>query len=347
MLVSEKKLRNWFLQNARDFPWRNNPTPYEVWISEVMLQQTQAARVVGYYKQWMKRFPTIEILAKASLDEVLKHWEGLGYYARCRSLHAAAHDIVDRFQGKIPQDIALLESIKGLGPYTIGAILAFGYKQKQAAVDANVVRVLTRYFAIADDISKANTIKKLRERAHSLLPDHDSHIISEALIELGATVCKKKPECQVCPLQNECKSYLLKSQNSFPVNSKKISYQSLFRDVAVISCDDYFLLRQGKRGIACSGLYEFCYFDSQIGGRSIDDMQKLISCNLQLDTTFEMHLDEEKHGFTRYRATLYPKLFIAKEKKAIDGHTWFSLKEAERLTFSSGHKRIINNIFKT
>lgn len=306
-----------------------------------MLQQTQAARVVEFYKRWMKRFPNIETLAKAPIEDVLKLWEGLGYYSRARAIHEASGDILRRFNGVIPNNAEALFTIKGIGPYTVGAILAFGYHQKQPAVDANVARVLARFLALSDDISKAKTLQKFRELAAGLLPDHEPHIVAEALIELGASVCKKKPECAACPLQHECTSYLAGTQNDFPVKSLKVVYETLFRDVAVVVCQDHFLLRQGKKGIACSGLYEFPYFDSHLGGMPASHVQQQLSEELALNTCFEMHLDEEKQSFTRFRVTLYPKLFKTTQKEPIKDHEWIRLDQLDSLTFSSGHKRVM------
>ncbi len=289
----------------------------------------------------MKKFPTIQQLANAPLDDVLKLWEGLGYYSRARSIHAASKDIVTRFNGNIPQDQASLESIKGLGPYTVGAILAFGFHQKQPAVDANVCRVLARYLELTDDISKAKTLKKFREHALALLPDHEPHVIAEALIELGASVCKKKPECLACPIRPDCKSYKAGTQHGLPIKSQKTTYEVLYRDVAVVVSGDFLLVRQGKKGMACSGLYEFPYFESLPDGRSFGDVGQLLINELSVDAHFDMHLDEEKHSFTRFRVTLYPKLFVAEKKKLIVDHEWVLLNQVESLTFSSGHKRIL------
>lgn len=333
-------LRTWFLHNRRDFPWRDNPSPYQVWISEVMLQQTQAQRVIEYYKRWMKRFPTVRALALSSQDDVIKMWEGLGYYSRARALHAAAQDIVTRFNGNIPANAEDLASIKGIGPYTVGAILAFGFKQKIAAVDANVLRVLARYFAYDDDISKTKNHEKFRQAANSLLPDHEPHVIAEAFIELGAAVCTKRPSCLECPLKASCKSYQNGNQALYPVKSQKVAYQKLYRDVAVVECNGSFLVRPGKKGIACSGLFEFPYFEGNFGGALGDDVQKLLVEELELEAEFAYHMDEEEQSFTRYRVTLYPKLFKAKEKVVVAGCEWHTLKGLDKLTFSSGHRRI-------
>ncbi|MBS0635726.1 MAG: A/G-specific adenine glycosylase [Verrucomicrobia bacterium] len=341
-----KKLATWFIQNRRDFPWRHNPTPYHVWISEVMLQQTQGPRVVDFYNRWMKRLPTLKSVAEAPLEDLLKLWEGLGYYSRVRSIHHAAKDIVERFNGALPNNAADLSSIKGLGPYTVGAILAFGFHQKQPAVDANVARVLARYFALSDDISKATTLKKFRELTLSVLPDNDPHIVAEALIELGAVICKKRPECTRCPLKQDCKAFKEGLQESLPVKSLKIAYETLYRDVAVVMHDEHLLVRQGKKGIACSGLYEFPYFDGPVAGRAGDELGSLLQNELQLDANFEYCLDDEKQSFTKYRVTLYPKFFRSQSKTAILDHVWVHKHDIGALTFSSGHKRLLDNILE-
>ena len=166
MTMSPKELihlKRWFLDQKRDFPWRENPSPYAVWVSEVMLQQTQAAVVISYFERWMQRFPTIQALADAPLEDVIKEWEGLGYYARARNLHAGARYVVENYEGQLPANAEQLYKIKGLGHYTVGAILSFAFQQRKAAVDGNVLRVLARYYGITDDIGKSATVKKCKD----------------------------------------------------------------------------------------------------------------------------------------------------------------------------------------
>lgn len=211
----------WFEKNKRDFPWRRNPSPYEVWVSEMMLQQTRASVVVAYYERWIRRFPDVHALAKASRDEVLKAWEGLGYYSRARNLHDGARKIIEEFNGRLPFEKEKLKAIKGLGPYTIGAILAFGFQKNEAAVDGNVMRVLSRYFLIEDDLRSSRTQKMIWNRAERIL-ERGTYKTSEALIELGATVCTaKKPVCVQCPLKRRCLAFAEGKQESLPNKSKK------------------------------------------------------------------------------------------------------------------------------
>jgi len=339
-----ERLRRWFSQNKRIFPWRGSPSAYEVWISEVMLQQTQSARVISYYSAWMQKFPTIEALACATQEEVLKTWEGLGYYSRARALHTAAQTFVRDFNATIPSCKETLLSISGLGSYTVGAILSFAFHKKEPAIDANVVRVLTRFFAHSDDISKPKTYKALYALCEKLLPEERPWEIVEALIELGAVVCQKKPLCGSCPLNNNCRAHGDKTQAHFPVKSQKICYEKLYREVCVIVSEDQKLLvRKGKEGIACSGLYEFSFFDCGPDGFESLEVQSRIKNEFALDAELVCHLDEQKQSFTRYRVTLYPKLFTAK-KRTVLGHEWQSLQEARLCTFSSGHKKILGKL---
>lgn len=337
---SIEKLRRWFLQNRRSFPWRENPSPYQVWVSEVMLQQTQASRVIGYYERWMELFPSIQHLAKASEEEVFKCWEGLGYYSRARSLHQAAIDLCNRYNGNLPTSKEELLSIKGLGPYTAGAIASFAFHQKAAAVDANVIRVLTRLFEITDDIAKTTTQKLLRNLAESLLPDEEPWVISEALIELGACICKQKPVCTQCPLKTYCASLKSGKMNDLPFTDRRTKYESLFREVAVITCGEFLLLRQGKKGQPCAGLFEFPYFETGESGLLPEDVEQKIAHEHGLQAMFQSYLEQQFHSYTRFRITLYPKLFEVTTTKQVEGCSWYSLDEIDKLTFSSGHRRI-------
>jgi A/G-specific adenine glycosylase len=334
--VNWKSLRDWFLDEKRDLPWRINPSPYQVWISEVMLQQTQVSVVIPYFERWMKRFPTIQSLAKASLDEVIKIWEGLGYYSRARNIHEAAKYVLNEHEGVLPSSKEELSKIKGLGPYTIGAIQSFAFKMKSAAVDGNVVRVLSRYFHIEEDISKGKTVQNMREMLEEKLPDVEPWVVSEALIELGATVCQKKPKCSVCPLRGTCKGYRQGVANELPVKSAKVKYEKLFRVVGVINCGDFYLVRRGEKGEIMSDLYEFPYFEGDKSG-----LDKTLKVKFGLSLKFVSEYPKVSHSFTRFRVELTPLHYHAKEKIPVEGYEWRTLQELHHLAFSSGHRKIL------
>lgn len=339
--IDVEALRKWFLENARDFPWRQDRTPYKVWVSEMMLQQTQANVVVPYFIRWMEQFPTIEALAQADLDTVLKAWEGLGYYSRARFLHQGAQHILDNHQGIFPSDLVDLKQIKGIGTYTCGAILSLAFGKKIAAVDGNVIRVLARYYGISDDISKPTTVKMITSFAQEILPDRSPGEINEGLIELGATLCKKqKPQCGKCPIKKSCKAYLHGTVDKIPFKSSKVKITQISRTVLLIKFDNYYLVRRVKSGEIMSDLYEFPYFES---AESLDLVRE-IKRSFKLQVEPQQCFPEVKQSFTRYRATLFPQLFIAKQKPVISDYEWLTTSEMAQKAFSSGHRKILEGL---
>ena len=184
-------LRSWFLSHGRKLPWRENKTPYRVWISEMMLQQTQVKTVLPYFERWMLLFPSIEKLAQAEEEEVIFAWEGLGYYARARSIHRGAKYLLKHHGGELPNSEEALLKIPGVGPYTLSAILNFAFERRSALIDGNVLRVLSRFYAIDDPIDLQKTKNKIKAALELILPEERPWIISEAIMELGATVCQK------------------------------------------------------------------------------------------------------------------------------------------------------------
>lgn len=340
-----EQFRTWFLLNQRKLPWRQKRTPYRVLVSEVMLQQTQASRVALYFDRWMKQFPTLENLAKATLSEVYKAWEGLGYYSRARSLHQMAQSIVDKHNSIIPNERERLLAIRGIGPYTVNALLAFAFGQNVAAVDANVVRVICRLFAVDGDV-KAEAVKnQIQLFASSLIPENKGYEIAEALIELGATVCKKSnPECTSCPFQKKCRAFQLGKVAELPLKNCKTKYEKLYRDVAIIRCGDLYLVKKEIDKKLMQGLYQFPYIESSEGGslpeQSIAAFEKKFEVSLQ----YMNALPDVQHSFTRFRATLYPKIMILYKKIDFVGYEWCSCDLLTQLAFSSGHRRIIASL---
>lgn len=340
-------LKKWFLSEQRDLPWRINRTPYSVWVSEMMLQQTQVSVVIPYFERWMQRFPTVKHLADASLDEVIKTWEGLGYYSRARYLHEGAKHIVVNHQGIFPEDSQELKKIKGLGPYTIGAIRSFAFHHKTSAVDGNVLRVLSRYFLIDSDIAKSSTVKQFQNLAESILPEKEPWIINEALIELGATICTKKPKCISCPLKSSCQAYLQGKTSLLPFKSTKIQIETLYRAVAVIRYQDQYLLKRGAKGKIMSDLYEFPYFETNEEGLGIEELQCKIRDQFACEVQIEVELPLVRHSFTRFRANLMPVQFSCKERGLLkENYHWIPYYRLTDLPFSSGHRQIVQEILK-
>ncbi len=336
------QLKNWFLDRRRDLPWRQDPTPYAVWVSEVMLQQTQVAVVIPYFVRWMQRFPTVEALAEVSVDEVIKLWEGLGYYSRARNLHAGARYVVDALGGVLPNDPAMLAKIKGLGPYTVAAIRAFAFHEKALAVDGNVLRVLSRYFDLHEDIGKPSTVSELRERGEALLPDVEPWIVAEALIELGATVCRRSAECKECPLGKGCLAQQRNTYASLPVRRQRPKTEKLFRAVAVIKSARGILLRRGEVGKIMHDLHEFPYFETEKSGMTAESIAEQMGVPLELD----YRMPKVTHSFTKYHVTLDPFVFSCPEPTELNGFQWHEWEQISQLAFSSGHRRVLKRLMQ-
>jgi len=215
------ELLNWYDVNKRDLPWRRSRDPYHIWVSEIMLQQTRVDTVIPYFHRFIERFPTIEALADAPEDDVLKCWEGLGYYSRARNLQSAARQITEQYGGVMPSGKEEVAGLKGVGPYTAGAIRSIAFNIPAAAVDGNVMRVLSRYFLIEDDIMKIKTRTRMEELVLTLVPEGRASDFTQALMELGALICTpKSPKCLVCPVMEHCAGRLEGKEESLPVKTK-------------------------------------------------------------------------------------------------------------------------------
>ncbi|MFD1428126.1 A/G-specific adenine glycosylase [Kroppenstedtia sanguinis] len=216
-----KKLLDWYDRNQRDLPWRESKDPYRVWVSEIMLQQTRVDTVIPYYERFMSLFPTPGALAAAKEDDVIKAWEGLGYYSRARNLHTAVKEVVETYDGVVPDDPATVSRLKGVGPYTTGAILSIAYNRPIPAVDGNVFRVLSRWFALWDDVTRTSARRKFEELDRLLIPQDRPGDFNQALMELGALICTPvSPACADCPVQEECQAYRDGIQAELPVKTK-------------------------------------------------------------------------------------------------------------------------------
>jgi A/G-specific adenine glycosylase len=216
-----EKLLDWFRARQRNLPWRKDKDPYRIWVSEIMLQQTRVDTVIPYYERFLERFPTLEALANAPEEDVLKAWEGLGYYSRARNLQAAVREVHVTYGGAVPDTLDEISKLKGIGPYTAGAILSIAYNVAEPAVDGNVLRVMTRYWGIFDDIVKVKTRVNIEDRLRPLIPQTSAGDFTQALMELGSLVCTPKlAKCEECPVTADCVAYERGIQLELPVKSK-------------------------------------------------------------------------------------------------------------------------------
>ncbi|MCB1177420.1 MAG: A/G-specific adenine glycosylase [Leptospiraceae bacterium] len=237
--MNQKKLINWYQKNKRNLPFRKDKNPYKIWISEVMLQQTRVGAMLPSYENFIKKFPTIEILAKSSEKEVLSFWKGLGYYSRAINLRKGAIYLVTNFNGKFPRKLEEILKVPGIGPYTGRAILSIAFDEPVAVLDGNVKRVLSRLFCYEKDIKDSKNNIELQEIADSFLNINFSGDHNQAMMELGATICILNPICLYCPINNSCKAYLSGKVNEFPIRKKE-------KEKLEIKLIFYFVTKNGK-----------------------------------------------------------------------------------------------------
>ena len=273
------KLVNWYKVNKRDLPWRNTANAYYIWLSEIILQQTRVAQGMPYYLAFVKVFPKVEDLANASEDEVLKMWQGLGYYSRARNLHFTAKDIANNYDGMFPEDHKKILALKGVGAYTAAAIASFAFGMPYAVVDGNVIRVLSRIFGVDTPFDSTLGKKQFAELAQELLIKDNPSEYNQAIMEFGAVQCKpKSPDCSVCPMQDFCEAYNKNIIAELPVKSKKIKVKNRYLHFLMIEQEEHVYLGKRKKGI-WTGLYEFPFleFDYKISENNVIESEEWIS----------------------------------------------------------------------
>lgn len=255
-------LLGWYRENKRDLPWRNTKNPYEIWLSEIILQQTRVAQGMEYYYKFINNYPTVFDLANASEQEVLNDWQGLGYYSRARNLHFSAKYIVNELKGEFPSDFKSILQLKGVGKYTASAIASFAYGLPCAVVDGNVYRVLSRVFGIDTPIDSTQGQKQFQELADELIDEKNPAEYNQAIMEFGAIQCVPAPDCMKCVFQLECEAKKLDTIKLLPVKSKKIKQTKRYFHFLVDSSNDFIYIekREGK-GI-WQNMYQFPLFES-------------------------------------------------------------------------------------
>lgn len=272
--ILQVNLLEWFKESKRDLPFRQTKDPYFIWVSEIMAQQTQIDTLIPFYHRFIDQFPTIFCLALASEDEVIKAWEGLGYYSRARNLHQAARIIVSDYDGFIPETLAELTKLPGIGPYTGAAIASIAFNQKVSAVDGNVLRVISRYTNSFDDIGEAKTRKRITAWLDNILPEAAGDF-NEALMELGALICTpQSPQCQICPICSGCQSHAAGTTGVVPVKAKKQQQTTKKMEVGIVwQNDQLFFVRRPESGLL-SGMWSFPITET-VAGNGLDIKKKL------------------------------------------------------------------------
>ena len=305
-----KKLLAWFAEHARDLPWRRTHDLYAIWLSEVMLQQTQVATVIPYWKRFLSRFPDVDSLAAADEREVLRLWEGLGYYRRARQLHIAAKQIVAEHQGKFPTSHEAVRGLPGIGRYTAGAILSIGLDQRLPILEANTIRVLSRLTAFEGDPSSNAGQKYLWSVAEQILPVKKCGAFNQALMELGSEICTpKSPACDRCPVAALCQARERQLVELLPRAAKRTKYEEITEVAVIVRERGRVLVRHCQPGERWAGLWDFPRFSAGSEGDNGMSIERQVPLRIRelagLEVVAGQRLTTLKHGVTRFRITLH------------------------------------------
>ncbi|WP_335872487.1 A/G-specific adenine glycosylase [Bacillus sp. 2205SS5-2] len=285
----QQDLIGWFEAEQRDLPWRKDQDPYKVWVSEIMLQQTRVDTVIPYFLAFLSKFPTIEALAEADEESVLKAWEGLGYYSRARNLQSAVKEVHEKYGGIVPNTPTKISTLKGVGPYTAGAVLSIAYGLPEPAVDGNVMRVISRILSIWDDIAKSSSRKVFESAIRELISHENPSFFNQALMELGALICSPtSPSCLLCPVREHCQAFEQGNQNELPVKTKKKSTKKV--ELAAVILEDeegrVILHKRPKQGLLAN-LWEFPNCEINSFGYGKIQLEQFIKEEYNIEASFE------------------------------------------------------------
>lgn len=309
------KIIAWQKQYGRhDLPWQNTQDPYAIWVSEIMLQQTQVSAVIGYYQRFMSRFPDIASLANAEQEEVLQYWSGLGYYSRARNLHHAAQTILDNHQGRFPEDFETIQTLSGIGRSTAAAIVAFAFNQIHTILDGNVKRILARHFVIEGWPSSPKVEKEMWLLADSLLPESEMVTYTQGLMDLGATLCtRSKPKCSSCPLQKTCGAYANNLTNMLPTPKPRKVSPKKETTMLIIQCGNEVLLEKRPPSGIWGGLWSLPEIDM------VEIASEIALKRFGLTVEPEEPLNVVNHAFTHFKLAILPQpLNVLKQPKQLN-----------------------------
>lgn len=330
------------VHGRHDLPWQNTRDPYAIWVSEIMLQQTQVSAVIGYYQRFIQRFPNIKSLAGATQEEVLQYWSGLGYYSRARNLHNAAQTIVDHYHGLFPQNFEDIQQLSGIGRSTAAAIVSFAFDQRQTILDGNVKRVLARHFLIEGWTGAPKIEKQLWALAESLLPKHEMVAYTQGLMDLGATICtRSKPKCVACPLNKTCQAYAQNLVSKLPTpKPKKVIPQKQTTMLLIRHGKEILLEKRPPSGI-WGGLWSL----PEISPQEIATQVAL--SRFGLNTEAEEPLPSIQHVFTHFKLEITPQPVhvISKPLQAnIPNMIWLPIEDAIGAALPTPVRNILLNL---
>ena len=341
------KLLAWFAKAMRPLPWRETYDPYSVWVSEIMLQQTQMERGVRYFNDWMRTFPDIASVAGASEENVMRAWEGLGYYSRARNLHAAAKRVMDEHGGVFPDTLEAIRALPGVGEYTAGAIASIAFNQPVPAVDANVTRIFARICDIDVPVTSSGVKEFITGAVASLMPEDSPRLFIQALMELGALVCGKNPDCGVCPLEEYCEARRLGSVAERPKKKAKTVYTSLEMSTGVVLRNgEVFIQKRPPYGV-WAGLWEFPGGCLEEGETPEQALVREVMEETEMAVTAGDKIAVVKHSYTTCRVTMHGYFCELTDKDpalvlhaATEGR-WVRPEETAEYAFPAGHRKLL------
>jgi A/G-specific adenine glycosylase len=340
----------WYDGAHADLPWRRSRDPYRVWLSEIMLQQTQVATVIPYFERFLTRFPSVAALAAAPLDDVLKSWEGLGYYSRARNLHRAAQRVSAQYGGQFPATASELRRLPGIGRYTANAIASIAFGERVAVLDGNVIRVLARLYDVADDVTAAATRSRLWALVEGLVPADRPGDFNQAMMELGRTICKpRQPLCTACPLAAHCLAYRRSVQAQRPVRAPRprTPHYDVAAGVIWNEAGQVLIAQRPADGLL-GGLWEFPGGKQEPGETLPECLARELREELSIRVAVEDLLIVVKHGFTHFRITLHAFncRYLGGPPQAIGcaDWRWVSLDDLDQFAFARTDRRIIDEL---
>lgn len=344
-----RALLAWYTRSARPLPWRNTADPYRIWISEIMLQQTTVAAVVPYFERFLRRFPSLEALAVAPEEEVLRVWEGLGYYSRARNIHAAARTIVDEHEGQFPDDVAALMGLPGIGRYTAGAIASFAFDRQAPIVEANTLRLYCRLLGFRGDPRAAAGRKILWDFAGRIVPHKRPGLFNQALMELGATLCKpENPNCSRCPVRASCAAFTNGWQNEIPVSAERAAPTPVTEIAVAVRRGKRYLLLKRPPGQRWAGLWDFVRFAWPNSNRvSPTLLESAMHKQTGLEVEIQEAVAEIRHSVTRFRITLccYTAQWIGGEPNdSCHDFRWVTARQIVHLPLSVTGRRLARRL---
>jgi A/G-specific adenine glycosylase len=330
------------VHGRHDLPWQGTRDAYRIWVSEIMLQQTQVSTVIPYYLRFMDRFPDVSVLAQAAEDDVLAHWSGLGYYSRARNLHAAARLVCERHGGSMPRDIEAVTALPGIGRSTAAAIVVFAYGERHAILDGNVKRVLARCFGIRGDAGESVVSAALWRQAETLLPESDLEAYTQGLMDLGASLCvRRAPRCDKCPLQQRCVALQMGTVDELPTPRPRRAVPHRATTMLVLEREGQVLLEKRPAPGIWGGLW--CFPEIASG----EDAVQVSAMRFGFDVSAGEMMPAVEHGFTHFRLTITPQRLYVKSSSANvsePGRQWWSLADARAAGLPAPVRRILSRL---